>query len=218
MSHAEPSGPAKTTRERRCDVTPFERAAVTFDTRLHAAGAPIADRLRPGATDAHIDAVTAGLGLSFPDELRAWYRWHDGVVEDEDEWATFGNGHQPLTLDDAAADYADIVATRAQIEAAIPGPFRYRRTWWPVTHFQHVSYIVADTASAGGSCDVHTLWLRVDKSGDWDTVRAGSLTEMLKVWTDAIGRGWWRWEPDGRLSDEPVDLPNFVYANELLFD
>jgi cell wall assembly regulator SMI1 len=64
---------------------------------------PLAESLRPGVTDAELAAVEARLGLALPDEVRAFYRVHDGAgfvlafVEDE-----------LLSLDDAARTRASM--------------------------------------------------------------------------------------------------------------
>jgi hypothetical protein len=39
----------------------------------------VIDRLRPGLTDAEMDALTEPLGIVLPDEARAWWGWHDGT-------------------------------------------------------------------------------------------------------------------------------------------
>jgi len=42
-------------------------------------GAPIADQLAPGLTEAELSARERAAGLSLPAELRIWWGWHDGV-------------------------------------------------------------------------------------------------------------------------------------------
>ena len=35
--------------------------------------------LRPGLTDAEMDALTEPLGIVLPEEARVWWGWHDGT-------------------------------------------------------------------------------------------------------------------------------------------
>jgi hypothetical protein len=39
----------------------------------------VLDHLRPGLTDAEMDALTASLGIVLPAEARVWWGWHDGT-------------------------------------------------------------------------------------------------------------------------------------------
>jgi len=49
-----------------------------FDERLRRAGARLADRWRPGLSDAQIDELLLPAGIDLPEEARVWWRWHDG--------------------------------------------------------------------------------------------------------------------------------------------
>lgn len=40
--------------------------------------APVLQYLRPGLADVEIDRLIVSTGLTLPDELRMWWRWHDG--------------------------------------------------------------------------------------------------------------------------------------------
>jgi len=44
--------------------------------------APIAKALRPGLSQVDLDAAEAEVGFPFPQEVRDWYAWHNGVDED----------------------------------------------------------------------------------------------------------------------------------------
>jgi hypothetical protein len=39
----------------------------------------VLDHLRPGLTDAEMDALTKPLGIGLPNEARVWWGWHDGT-------------------------------------------------------------------------------------------------------------------------------------------
>lgn len=51
-----------------------------FESRLRETGAPVARALRPGLRDAEMDALTAQLDVSLPDEARRWWGLHDGAT------------------------------------------------------------------------------------------------------------------------------------------
>lgn len=40
---------------------------------------PIATAVNPGASEPMIDAIERRVGLTFPDELRQWFQWHNGA-------------------------------------------------------------------------------------------------------------------------------------------
>jgi len=48
-----------------------------FESALRAEGIDV-DGLSPGLTDAEIDQIVEPWGLQLPDEVRAWWRWHNG--------------------------------------------------------------------------------------------------------------------------------------------
>lgn len=48
-----------------------------FASALRARGIPV-DDLMPGLGDDEIDEITGPVGLELPEEVRAWWRWHDG--------------------------------------------------------------------------------------------------------------------------------------------
>src|SRR4051812_43288504 len=60
-------------------------------------GAPTADALRPGLTDAEMDDLTAPLDLRLPPEARTLWGWHDGAELGLNvRW--IGRGWEPLPL------------------------------------------------------------------------------------------------------------------------
>ncbi len=52
------------------------------DSLLRSRNAPIADAWAPGLSDAEIDETIGRAGLEMPEELRVWWRWHNGVRKD----------------------------------------------------------------------------------------------------------------------------------------
>jgi hypothetical protein len=68
---------------------------------------PINEVLRPGATDEHIDTVASRLPFELPEEVRTWFRWHDGTMAEHAD--QFENQVAPIwnliSLEQAAAFY-----------------------------------------------------------------------------------------------------------------
>lgn len=80
--------------------------------RLRSAGADLADRLRPGLSDAQIDELAGPAGIDLPEEARVWWRWHDGVQDDGPPFASI-RGVTPYSLEAAIELWeADRDATR----------------------------------------------------------------------------------------------------------
>jgi hypothetical protein len=74
-------------------------------------GAPTADALRPGLTDAEMDDLTAPLDLRLPLEARTLWGWHDGAELGLNvRW--IGRGWEPLPLSRAVSltqEYRDLL-------------------------------------------------------------------------------------------------------------
>jgi hypothetical protein len=70
----------------------------------------VLDHLRPGLTDAEMDALTEPLGIVLPEEARVWSGWHDGTdplgidpIRGE-EFAMLAPGRIFLSLGDAVKE------------------------------------------------------------------------------------------------------------------
>jgi cell wall assembly regulator SMI1 len=193
-----------------------EELLLLFERRLREAGSPVARVLQPGLSDAELDVLAATLPVRLPEELRTWYRWHNGLDPSAADWTfALGNGRFLTSLQDSLLSYQTCLITWECEELA--DEFTYRPSWWPIAEFDNVDYVVADTAGEpGGPCPVHAIGLRVDKSPDWNPVRAPSLGAMVRLWIQAIDDGWWRWDDDGRRIDTYQELPEHLIDTELI--
>ncbi len=57
-----------------------------FEKHWRQQGAPIVERLRPGLTDADIDALMKPTGMRLSAEVHQLYRWHDGAEPHPELW------------------------------------------------------------------------------------------------------------------------------------
>jgi hypothetical protein len=72
----------------------------TYLGELRRLGAPAAETLVPGLSDAEIDAVLEPVGVELPEEARVWWRWRNGTDPDAGDAETlFGDRHY-LSLQD----------------------------------------------------------------------------------------------------------------------
>jgi hypothetical protein len=82
-----------------------------FLGELRRLGAPAAETLAPGLSDAEIDALLLPLGIDLPDEARVWWRWRNGTDPSAPAGRTlFGDRHF-LSLQQNLVTYEDVNAT-----------------------------------------------------------------------------------------------------------
>lgn len=108
-----------------------------LDTCWRDQGVPWAASLRPGLTDAALDAIGERIGFELPADLRVWWAWRDGV----------GDG-DPVSIS-AALKYASSGYALGIYDAmcATCGPQTLGCI--PVLHTQKPSVFAADCMTAG---------------------------------------------------------------------
>jgi cell wall assembly regulator SMI1 len=84
--------------------------------RWRALRAPIANSLRPGLSEAEMEALVDPLGLRLPTEARVWWGWHDGVEVDLLSYG-IGNCIVPLQLARAVEKYGELLEVAADVTA-----------------------------------------------------------------------------------------------------
>jgi cell wall assembly regulator SMI1 len=141
-------GAAKATKARP-PPTPYDAAIARIVEKARKAGVT----LRPGAGEAALDAAEKALGRTLPEEVRAFYRHHDGT----DDYVV--EGRELLSLE-RMADEWDIwrdLLERGDFGAndhGTPGPGVQKRWWiweWvPVTYDGSGNHHVLDLAPAKG--------------------------------------------------------------------
>jgi cell wall assembly regulator SMI1 len=103
-------------------------------------------RLRPGATDAALDAFEARFSLRLPGPFRAFYRWRDG--QESDCTASFQNNRVFMSLGEAAESKELL---DGMIGADFEDPRWWRRGWVPFLANGGGDHLCLDvTAEDGG--------------------------------------------------------------------
>jgi hypothetical protein len=134
------------------DIPRLEQALAGLERRFLAQRAPVGRQLRAGLSDAEIDVFAAGLPFRMSDELRCFYRWHDGVEplqRIDPDWPAFpsGGGQILASLHLAAEDYRDWVAG--------PNFFEFQPAWLPINSLDGRSLVVDCGVEAGEASPVH---------------------------------------------------------------
>lgn len=173
-------------------------------------GAPIADLLAPGLTDQDIDALVDPVGLRLPQELRVWWRWHDGLAHVPDAWpeGSIGPGDwHPMSLREAVDRYREELPDRPDPA----GDLYWRATWFP---FAIMSNDVLFVDTAATSPDGEAAPVRYRAWFGWfnyEVDQAPSLTATVQKWLRALREGYFWWEPRehvwlDRIGELPADL------------
>lgn len=101
--------------------------------------------LRPGATDAELDALEARFSLELPAAFRRLYRWRDG----QDPMSS-----RPIQHNRTFMTLADVAATKDLLDSMIGADFEdpryWRRGWVPFLHNGGGSYLCLDMRAEDG--------------------------------------------------------------------
>jgi len=159
-----------------------------------------ADTFTRGATDGEIAAVEERLGVTFPDGLRALYRWSGG-----------GSENGPAIMNNRNILPLETVASRREMMNGFvdDGTFD-RKHWWhkswvPFLHNGASSYLCWDPAGsfaeAGGvPGQVIEFW---NKDPDRNIMAPGFDT-WLRLFVESLEEGIWAFDPTGwNVDDEP---------------
>jgi hypothetical protein len=173
-------------------------------------GAPVLDYLLPGLTDAEMDALTEPHGFHLPDDVRAWWAWHNGALahlpessghirgfQPSHRWLTIQSGGPMASLDWALADRLELLRVEQQEGVAGQLPI-WSPTWLKLTTFQY-SWAVDMGADLAGSR------VFVAYSYDGYPERSNTLQELLERWADFLQDGLIVWRPDPGCWDIKVD-------------
>ena len=178
----------------------LEALLARLDEAWRSQGADIAGNALPGLTDAQIDERITPLGVVLPEELRTWWRWHDGVrggleafANDYDE-ASIGPGEwQLVSLDEAVERYQFEDRTAQYAEDPIAGEYYWRDSWFPFVQAGSNDVLFVDTTvltedrTSPIRCRLSWNW------DGWDAVQAHSLADAVAVWLRALTAGHYRW-------------------------
>lgn len=174
--------------------------------RWVAAGAPIAQRLRPGLSERRMSELMEPIGRTLPYEARLWWGWHDGAeraAPGEDRAARLVGPPFPfLSLEEALADYfrwRETVRTVVRGEAEPGRVEEWVDRWWPphllpLTH--NVGALVCDLDTPDGA-GTPVRWMEPSALHEGaPTPLARSLGEIVTWWIEAFDRGIWSYDAD----------------------
>jgi cell wall assembly regulator SMI1 len=176
--------------------------------RLRSLGVPVDALSEPGLSDAEMDEMTAAVGLVLPGEARVLWRWHDGVPEDGRANPLGAFRKRFLRLSEAVNGHRQsrkVVLDVAKDDPVEDDPdMHYRPSWLPLLGPQHP--LVIDCAVG---VDEPTPLRLVDlEDPDEPFVRARSLGEAVRLWSNALDRGLWKW--DAAKQGWEVDLSSLA--------
>lgn len=152
--------------------------------------APVLGYLRPGLAPERIDELMAPTGLALPDELRAWWAWHDGANEPStlDESREIGPGgwlHLPLSEAIELWAYHAGQYRMALEKAADIAALAWRPGLFPFTHrssgYNHVLAVETDVDVHGPAPVTLVTEMGVEHHGG-----AGSFAAMLDLWIELL--------------------------------
>jgi hypothetical protein len=180
--------------------------------RWRAAGAPIADSLRPGLSDAEMDALVAPLGLRLPHEARVWWGWHDGARPSDRLGVSWelGPGFGFFSLGEAVALYHEMRELFRDIWAdEDPGMVDYwwRPSWLPITECRGA--VRCDCAvSEDAPTPIYWAYSHDHDADGLTNPKVGSFGTLVCWWIEALDSGGWRYDPEAnRWQHLPELLP-----------
>jgi hypothetical protein len=145
-----------------------------LEDRWRMAGVPYLDDLPPGLTDEDIDRQAAPLGFALPDEVRLWYRWHNGSSGD---YVT-----EMRTITSLAHD--------VEFTLAFSDDPHWPRGWLKV--MDEKPYVAFDCR---GPADAPVPVWHYDHEYDLPTRPVfGSIGDLVAFWIELIDDGWMAWE------------------------
>jgi cell wall assembly regulator SMI1 len=137
--------------------------------------------LRPGASDAELDATQAALAVPLPDDPRALLRWHNGQERDF-------VGHFEGNWDLMSA--SEIATAKHALDAGEGAPDGWQKAWVPFLQDDGDDYVVLDTSQPGAP--VREVW----QGRKEHPAVAPSLAAWLGQFVAAVERGEYHEEPE----------------------
>ena len=133
------------------------------------------DHLRPGLTDDEIDALAKPGGFVLPDEVRRWWRWHNGYPSDGARDSLLLPTRAMLSLEESMACR---LAVPGLADQNVPG----------LLPIAGPPYYILQCSQSGPVASV--VWIVLDWASGIERT-APSLGELVATWTDHLERGIW---------------------------
>ena len=146
---------------------------------------PLARRAAPGLSDQEIDDLLAPTGFELPEEMRIWWRWHNGMTEPDvrDLDATVSaSGWRLQTLQHSIREYQML------IDVVGPDGITFRWEWFPFSPRADAEQLMCDTSRTDGRTAPVIAWdncVAVEEQ----LVIAPSLTDLVRMWVERLDAG-----------------------------
>lgn len=155
-----------------------------LEVRLRGWGAPITTAFRPGAPPDLIRSVLAGEGLAAPDDIVAWWSWHDGAEGAElPEGPGIDERPEHILVDSwYVVSLAEAIRIRRWIRAdyaRIGAPAVVPHSWIPVLNFTGPPFLAADTAAPPGGSPLYIVDGAAGMPERLPRPHFGSLAELV---------------------------------------
>jgi hypothetical protein len=138
----------------------------------------VLQRMQPGIDDDEIDRLSAPLGYTIPEELRRWYRWHNGSTG------------SPIIISRCFSTLSDDVAATLDFEA---DEEKWKKGWLQV--MDEKPLMIFDCR--GGVSEPVPVW-HFDYAFDFPTRPVfESIGDMVSFWIELIDDGHVSWDAGG---------------------
>jgi cell wall assembly regulator SMI1 len=138
--------------------------------------------LRKPATPEELEALQTALGQPLPEELRAFFRWHNGQ---NDQFVGYIENHWSLM------DLGQVETTWKELTGTPEGERRWQPAWIPFLEDDRGNYVFLDTTQPGAP--VRQFW---ERNSEEPRTVAPSLTAWLEDFVGAVERGEYVADPE----------------------
>jgi hypothetical protein len=162
-----------------------------LERRWESQGAPFVDAMPPGIDDQEIDRFAAPLDFTIPEEVRRWYRWHNGSSGVE------------IVVSRVFTSLAEDVQQTIDFQE---DDERWQQGWLNVMNEK--PYIIFDCS---GAVDAPVPVWHYDYAFNYPNRPVfGSIGDMVRFWIDLIDAGHMFWNPDIGTWDAREPLPTAI--------
>jgi len=154
-----------------------------FEASLRGLAVPV-DDLLPGLTDDEIDAITEPEDLHLPDEVRAWWRWHNGAPP-----------HRYRPTLPTREMYSLQEAVRLKTWLPSDGE-RRRYGLLPIDGHPHIQLQCSEAGPVGAP-----VWMSLDWAMPIER-KLDSFGELVWIWICDVERGVWVPDPNGGWANQ----------------
>lgn len=176
-------------------TTRLEAALARLEAALAAQHNPVLDGMQPGLPEREIRRVIGELGINPPQELIAWFGWHNGYVAPPGRTPRAWMGAELLqyTFDHAVSLYSGIAEGIDEFrEFDLVSPDEDTE-WFPLCMVRGGSYLVMNCGNGlqRGSVARWNTHAQGFRPGGY---RPQTLAEPVEWWVELIESGTWRYD------------------------